>query len=87
MTKLTDKQKAKILKLTGMSKELLEESIQNNSLKQFGGNDNAENFSDKFNYVVEFFEGYIEIDMYHRMTSDSKWKVFNTGASKELPTH
>lgn len=87
MSKLTDNQKEKILKLTGMSKELLEESIKSNSLKEFGGNDSAENFSDKFNYSIKFQDGYCTVDMWHRMTSDSKWKVFNSGVSKELPVY
>lgn len=87
MSKLTDKQKARILKLTGMSKELLEESINNNSLIGFGGNDSAENFSDRFNYSIDFHDGYCLVDMWHRMTSDSKWKVFNNGASKELSVY
>lgn len=81
MSKLTGKQKVEILRFTRMSKELLEESINNDSLHDFGGNATAENLYDRLTYSIEFYGDYCLLEMWRRERPDIKWKIFTKGAS------
>lgn len=80
---LTHNQKKSILQLTGMSEELLEEAISSDTLNEFGGNDSADNFSDKFHYSIKVYSDKCVVDMWHRMTSDSQWEITPSGEYEE----
>ena len=82
--KLTDKQKEAILELTGMSDEVLDEAISTGTLDNFGGDDGAENLSDTFNYSLTEKNGEYTLDIWHRMTSDSQFKVTASGEIIDL---
>lgn len=82
--KLTDKQKEAILEITDMSAELLDEAISSDTLSEFGGNEGAENFSDAFNYSITEKNGECILDIWHRMTSDSQFKVTPSGEVIDL---
>ena len=82
--KLTDTQKETILEITGMSNSVLDEAIAAGTLDGFGGNEGAENFSDAFNYSITEKNGECILDIWHRMTSDSQFKVTPSGEAIEL---
>lgn len=81
---ITDIQKEAILELTDMSVELLDEAIYTDTLSGFGGNEGAENFSDAFNYSITEKNGECILDIWHRMTSDSQFKVTPSGEVIDL---
>lgn len=82
--KLTDTQKETILEITGMSNSVLDEAIAAGTLNGFGGNDSSENFSDKFHYSITEENGELLVDAWHRMTSDTQWKITESGEAIEL---
>lgn len=82
--KLTDKQKEAILGLTDMSVEVLDEAIATDTLDSFGGNDGAENLSDAFNYSLTEENGECILDIWHRMSSASQFKITDSGEVIDL---